>query len=125
MDNKVSFTTTKKNWIIISTIMAIILVIVLAYNPIKNKLNPTLELKEVINTLEDNLNITITYIEICENENDGACFIELQYKQDNEFITNTCITPYRRLDKSTLEYIENMIFTKLENKGEWQEWKQD
>lgn len=109
MNNKISFTTTKKNWMIISTIMAIILVIVLAYNPIKNKLNPTLELKEVINTLEDNLNITITYIEICENENDGACFIELQYKQDSEFIINTCITPYQRLDKNTLEYIENMI----------------
>lgn len=109
MNNKISFTTTKKNWIIISTIMAIILVIVLAYNPIKNKLNPTLELKEVINTLEDNLNITITYIEICENENDGACFMELQYKKDNNFIINTCIAPYQRLDKNTLKYIENMI----------------
>lgn len=109
MNNKVSFTTTKKNWIIISTIIAIILVIILAYNPIKNKLNPTLELKEVINTLEDNLNITITYIEICENENDGACFMELQYKKDNNFIINTCIAPYQRLDKNTLEYIENMI----------------
>lgn len=118
MNNKVSFTTTKKNWIIISTIIAIILVIILAYNPIKNKLNPTLELKEVINALEDNLNITITYIEICENENDGACFIELQYKQDSEFIINTCIAPYQRLDKNTLEYIENMIFYQIENKGE-------
>ena len=42
MNNKISFTTTKKNWIIASTIITIILVIVLAYNPIKNKLNPTL-----------------------------------------------------------------------------------
>lgn len=113
MNNKISFTTTKKNLIIMSTIIAIILVIALAYNPIKNKLNPTLEPKEVINTLEDDLNITITYIEICENENDGACFIELQYKQNNEFITNTCIAPYQRLDKSTLEYIENMIFYQM------------
>ena len=118
MNNKVSFTTTKKNWIIISTIIAIILVIILAYNPIKNRLNPTLELKEVINTLEDNLNITITYIEICENKNDGACFMELQYKKDNNFIINTCIAPYQRLDKNTLEYIENMIFYQIENKGE-------
>lgn len=109
MNNKISFTTTKKNLIIMSTIIAIILVIALAYNPIKNRLNPTLELKEVINTLEDNLNITITYIEICENENDGACFMELQYKKDNNFIINTCIAPYQRLDKNTLEYIENMI----------------
>lgn len=109
MNNKISFTTTKKNLIIMSTIIAIILVIVIAYNPIKNRLNPTLELKEVINTLEDNLNITITYIEICENENDGACFMELQYKKDNNFIINTCIAPYQRLDKDTLEYIENMI----------------
>lgn len=109
MNNKISFTTTKKNLIIMSTIIAIILVIALAYNPIKNRLNPTLELKEVINTLEDNLNITITYIEICENENDGACFMELQYKKDNNFIINTCIAPYKRLDKNTLEYIENMI----------------
>lgn len=110
MNNTISFTTTKKNLIIIiTTIITIALVVVIAYNPIKNRLNPTLELKEVINTLEDNLNITITYIEICKNENDGACFMELQYKKDNNFIINTCIAPYQRLDKNTLEYIENMI----------------
>lgn len=110
MNNTISFTTTKKNLIIIiTTIITIALVVVIAYNPIKNRLNPTLELKEVINTLEDNLNITITYIEICENENDGACFMELQYKKDNNFIINTCIAPYKRLNKNTLEYIENMI----------------
>lgn len=113
MNNKIIFTTTKKNLIIIGIALIIVVIGILAYHPIKEILNPVYEPEEVIDILEDELNITIFSFTIVENENDNTHLVDIEFQQANEFQRRTLVTPYLKLNKNTIEYFEDKIFEKI------------
>ena len=113
MNNKIIFTTTKKNLIIIGIALIIVVIGILAYHPIKEILNPVYEPEEVIDILEDELNITTFSFTIVENENDNTHLVDIEFQQANELQRRTLVTPYLKLNKNTIEYFEDKIFEKI------------
>lgn len=113
MNNKIIFTTTKKNLIIIGIALIIVVIGILAYHPIKEILNPVYEPEEVIDILEDELNITIFSFTIVKNENDNTHLVDIEFQQANELQRRTLVTPYLKLNKNTIEYFEDKIFEKI------------
>ena len=122
MNNKIIFTTTKKNLIIIGVVLIIVIAGIFAYHPIKEILNPIYEPEEVIDILEDELNITIFSFTIVENENDNTHLVDIEFQQANELQRRTLVTPYLKLNKNTIEYFEDKLFEKI---GKVNKFKED